>query len=64
MLDDPLLIDDERGAVGESFRVEDAVFHADLTLKVAQQRVRHPNLFRESFVGKLAVNTDSDDLGS
>ncbi len=63
VLDDALLVDHERGAVGHrELGIEDAVFLRDLAGKVAQKWEVHANLLGICLVGKLAVYAHTQDL--
>ncbi len=63
MPDNPFFIHRERGACAvTAFLVEDAVISNHLAFEVAQQRKRHLNVFGETFVGCVAVRTDSQNL--
>ena len=61
--DDALFIDRKRSACAvTAFLVEDAVISNHLAFEIAQQRKRHLNVFGETFVGCVAVRTDSQNL--
>ena len=63
MADDPILVDDEGGAAAdEPLLVKDAVSLDHLSLDVAEQWERHPDVFLEAVVSGVAINTDADDL--
>ena len=63
MPDDALFIDRKRSACAvTAFLVENAVISDHLAFEIAQQRKRHLNVFGETFVGCVAVRTDSQNL--
>ena len=63
VLDNSILVDDERRAVPvAAFFVEDAVVLDDRVLYVAQDRKSNPVLFRELRIGKGTVNAESENL--
>lgn len=45
-----------------AFLVEDAVISDHLAFEIAQQRKRHLNILGETFIGCVAVRTDSQNL--
>ena len=63
VLDDTFFIHHERRAVGETvLLVQDAVFHGNFALEIAQQREVHADLFREGLIGGGTVHADAEDL--
>lgn len=63
MPDNPFFIHRERGACAvTAFLVENAVISDHLAFEIAQQRKCHLNIFGETFVGCVAVRTDSQNL--
>jgi hypothetical protein len=61
--DDALFVNNEgRAASNEPLLVEDTVSLHHLALEVAQKRESHPNIFLEPLIGRVAVNTDAQDL--
>jgi len=58
------LVEDEGGAARPTFFfVEDAVFLGDFALEVAQQREGYAEVLAEALVGRVAVDTDAENLG-
>jgi len=65
MLDDALLVDHKRGAVGEPvFGVQNTVVLRNCPLKITEQGELHANLVCIDSVGKLTVDADSKNFGS
>lgn len=65
MFNDPVFANHKRGAVGEPVSsVQNAVFFADLPLKITEQRKGDANLFSESMIGGNAIDADSENLGT
>jgi hypothetical protein len=61
--DDSVFVDNEGSAAAdEPFLVKNAVGFDHLSLDVAEQREGHTDVFTESLVSGVAVNTDADDL--
>ena len=65
MANDSVLVDHERGPIRESVPcVQNSVFFADRSLKIAKQGKRDADLFGESVIGRNTVNADSEYLGA
>ncbi len=63
MPDNPFFVHRERGACAiTAFLVENAVVFNHFAFKIAEQRKRHLDIFSKTFVGCVAVRTDSQNL--
>ena len=65
MLDDTLLIDDKRGAIGELLLlVQNAVLFGDRSLKVTEEREHEAFLFGKGGVSGGTIDADAQHLGA
>ena len=63
VLDDPVLVNQERGADGQTpVRIQDSVLHADFTFEVAEQWEGDAEVFGKAFVAGGGIDADADDL--
>jgi hypothetical protein len=63
VLNDPVLIDDEGGAIAEAlFFIKNSVVFNHGSLKVAQQWKGYPDVLCKTAVGRNAIDADAEDL--
>jgi len=63
VLNNSVLVDDEGGAITEALVfIIDAVILHDCAFEIAQQRKGYPVLFAEFFIGRNAIDADSENL--
>lgn len=63
VLDDPVLVNQERGANSQApGGMQDSVFHTDFTFEVAEQREGDAKVLGKALVAGGGIDADADDL--